>query len=411
VEVFICYPNAAKARAAQVAAKLRSQGHRVFLDQDSLPSGQDYDQRIRNAVNSCDVFLFFITPESIGAGKYTLTELGYAKKRWPNPTGRVLPVMVESTAFDLIDPYLTESVTVLQTKGNFATEVMNALQEHLQSPHALPNKSNRRRRRIFMGAGLAVCSALVGLYWAVSETRQPQIGSAISTSPDGDSARPTSERKGPSKEISPTESSDTRQAQEDKPREARLKPRARRSAQPGKSKTSPEKAEKPRDTDIPDQTCVYLCGEAGRCTHTAVHRDGWLPCIATSEQDCQRARRCSQYGECGLNKESYNCRPTTNEHCRSSASCKTSGKCSLAGKRCIAQEAEDCLNSVACDDHGDCSVTKEGSCGALSDADCRRSRKCKERGACYLSEGSRCTGGPDPQQPMVDDEHHKYVPP
>lgn len=45
-----------------------------------------------------------------------------ARRKWPTPAGRVLPVMISETSFETIPPYL-KAVTVLHPKGSVAAEV------------------------------------------------------------------------------------------------------------------------------------------------------------------------------------------------------------------------------------------------------------------------------------------------
>ncbi len=56
-------------------------------------------------------------------GRYTLTELKIASRKWPNSTGRVLPVMIEATPFEAMPAYL-KAVTVLTPEGTVAAEVL-----------------------------------------------------------------------------------------------------------------------------------------------------------------------------------------------------------------------------------------------------------------------------------------------
>ena len=46
------------------------------------------------------------TSTSLASGCYTLSELGYAQKKWKDPTGHMLPVMVEPLEMEDVDPYL-----------------------------------------------------------------------------------------------------------------------------------------------------------------------------------------------------------------------------------------------------------------------------------------------------------------
>ncbi len=158
MQVFISHPHEYESQAADVAAKLRVQGHSVFLDRDSLPPGDSFDDRIRAAVAACDLFLFFIGPDSLARGRYTLTELGYAKERWKNPRGRVLPVMVGDTDIERVDPYL-RSVSILQTTGDFATEVANRAAEMLRAGRA---SAGRRLGAWIRGWISTVASTVLG---------------------------------------------------------------------------------------------------------------------------------------------------------------------------------------------------------------------------------------------------------
>jgi hypothetical protein len=100
----------------------------VFLDESDLPPGEDYHSRIRNAVKAADRFVFLVSTHSVSSYRYTLSELEFAKFKWPHPQGRVFPVMISPVALEEIDPYL-RAVTLLQPKGNVAAEVCSVLTE------------------------------------------------------------------------------------------------------------------------------------------------------------------------------------------------------------------------------------------------------------------------------------------
>lgn len=96
--------------------------HTVFFDRNSLPEGEDFDERIRKAIRHSDLFIFCISPNSTCQGSYTLTELKFAENKWAHPKGRVLPIMIQETDYDDIPSYL-KAVTVLEPAGNAAAEV------------------------------------------------------------------------------------------------------------------------------------------------------------------------------------------------------------------------------------------------------------------------------------------------
>jgi TIR domain-containing protein len=122
VRVFIAHSNKDNRVAGELAEKLRAQDLEVFLDDDSLPPAADYDGRIRAAIEACDVFVFLVSAASTTPGTYALTELGIARRRWPNPAGRVLPVLVGPVDVRSLPPYLTQGVTVFSPMGNAAAE-------------------------------------------------------------------------------------------------------------------------------------------------------------------------------------------------------------------------------------------------------------------------------------------------
>jgi hypothetical protein len=121
MKIFLAYAATDKTAAESVAFSLRSRGHKVFLDRDDLPAGGSYDQQIERAVKASDIFVFLISPDSVTEGRYTLTELSFAREKWPDPNDHVLPVMARETPLDQIDPYL-KAVTILKRKGSIAAE-------------------------------------------------------------------------------------------------------------------------------------------------------------------------------------------------------------------------------------------------------------------------------------------------
>jgi hypothetical protein len=125
-KIFISYASQDKVAAESIAFSLRSRGYEVFLDRDKLPPGISYDLQIETAVQGSDFLVFLISPDSVAGGRYTLTELSFARRRWPTPTGRVLPVLIRATEFDQIPGYL-KAVTILHPEGNVAAETSAAV--------------------------------------------------------------------------------------------------------------------------------------------------------------------------------------------------------------------------------------------------------------------------------------------
>ena len=48
--------------AERLALSLRGDGYTVFFDQSDIGAGEEYDSRIRKAIEACDLFVFLISP-------------------------------------------------------------------------------------------------------------------------------------------------------------------------------------------------------------------------------------------------------------------------------------------------------------------------------------------------------------
>jgi TIR domain len=157
MRIFMCYASEQHNLAARLAAALRGQAHEVFLDRDDLPPGHSFDDRIRQAIKKCHLFIFLISPHAVEQNAYTLSELKFAREKWPNPGSHVLPVMAVETPFDTIPGYLS-NLTILRPEGNLVAEVL-AETDRLQ-------KQYRFRHTAFSVAPIVVIFLLfiVGVY-------------------------------------------------------------------------------------------------------------------------------------------------------------------------------------------------------------------------------------------------------
>jgi hypothetical protein len=135
VKVFLSYAHEQRGIAEEVSAAISVRGHDVFFDRSTLKAGVEYDARIQTAIQDCDLFVFLVSADSLKKGNYTLTELGFVKEKWRNPSGRVLPVMVTPTIISKVDAYL-RSVTILYPQGNVAAEVA-ATVDALSKPESI----------------------------------------------------------------------------------------------------------------------------------------------------------------------------------------------------------------------------------------------------------------------------------
>jgi hypothetical protein len=129
LRIFLSHASEDTHKAQEVTLALLQEGHEVFFDRNSLPAGVGFRRAIRDELFQADLFLFLVSPAALAEGRYTRTELKLAGERWPDPSGRILPVIVSKTDWDTIPPYLT-AVTILKPEGNLAAEVVHHI-EHL----------------------------------------------------------------------------------------------------------------------------------------------------------------------------------------------------------------------------------------------------------------------------------------
>ncbi len=148
--IFLSYPSELRDDADTLNLSLTGRGHTVFFDKDSLPKGDTYEQQIERAVKRSTLIIFLVSPNAFEQGRYTLTELQIARRQWPSPGGRVLPVVVRPTQMADIPTYL-KAVTVLEPSGSVSAEVASTVDEML----AAISRKARPLRLTGLAIGLA----------------------------------------------------------------------------------------------------------------------------------------------------------------------------------------------------------------------------------------------------------------
>ncbi|MFN0182224.1 MAG: toll/interleukin-1 receptor domain-containing protein, partial [Aquabacterium sp.] len=174
MKIFLSYASEDRALAEEIQLALAGAGHEVFFDRESLPAGGDYHTRIKASVDGADAFVFLISPDSVAAGGYALTEMGYARANWPHPKAHVLPVLLRATPFDRIPAYL-KSVTVLEPSGNAAAETVAAVQRLAGQQAEAPSTPAGRRNATYAAvAGVAVLALAAAFFFWPDPAGSPQ---------------------------------------------------------------------------------------------------------------------------------------------------------------------------------------------------------------------------------------------
>lgn len=171
MKLFICHSKASpeSVRLAQELAYSLREDYEVFFDEASLPAGQSFDKRIWQAIQESDGMIFLASPQALEAGRFTLTELKFAKNRWTSGTGKVLPVLLDSATANDLDAYLS-ILHFIQPAGNARAEILAEVRRMWPA--------NRKRRALI---GALVAPPLVALiaWGAVERSWVLERGSAI----------------------------------------------------------------------------------------------------------------------------------------------------------------------------------------------------------------------------------------
>jgi TIR domain len=128
MKIFISFASEQKEVADMISLRLRERNHDVFLSASNLAAGFSYDYRLLEAINKAELFIFLISPESISKGRYTLSELEFARAKWPHPQSHVLPVIVSPTPIARIPTYL-RAITILEPRGDIVAETNAAVEK------------------------------------------------------------------------------------------------------------------------------------------------------------------------------------------------------------------------------------------------------------------------------------------
>jgi hypothetical protein len=166
MRIFLSYASEQRDLADDLAQRLNSAGIDVFYDRESLEPGASFDARIRQAVARADVFVFLASPDSLRPGTYALTELGFARQRWPRATGRVITVVVGDMPIATLPGYL-RSVTVLHPQGDAIAETVAAISR-------LASGARKKRLLQFALGSLVLAAAAAPLWPLLRKAQAPE---------------------------------------------------------------------------------------------------------------------------------------------------------------------------------------------------------------------------------------------
>ncbi len=124
MQIFISFASEQSKTAESIYRKLLAAGYDVFFSSDSIRAGEGYDERIRNAIVDADRVIFLASPDSLQDGCYTLTELQMISRKWEDPTGVVMPVLLEGATYGDLPAYLGAVTSAIEPQGSVESEVV-----------------------------------------------------------------------------------------------------------------------------------------------------------------------------------------------------------------------------------------------------------------------------------------------
>ena len=127
-KIFLSYPSEEELLAGEIALALKSYGHVVFFDKESLPPATDFRKQIERAIRASDRFIFLASRSALTEGRYTRTELGLAKERWPSPQGHVYTIIVDPNLPPAALPPYLKSVQLVKRDGEVPADVARAIE-------------------------------------------------------------------------------------------------------------------------------------------------------------------------------------------------------------------------------------------------------------------------------------------
>lgn len=128
MRIFLSYSRNDQAIVERIRASLNAAGFESFLDTKDLPLGQEYNARIKLAIEEADLFLFLASDASVRPGSYAMTELSFAEQKWLNPSGYVLPVLLEGLNASQLPAYL-RPINALQAHENVDAQIVGWVED------------------------------------------------------------------------------------------------------------------------------------------------------------------------------------------------------------------------------------------------------------------------------------------
>lgn len=173
-KIFISYASQDRDLARDIQARLRQHGHDVFFDQQGLKPSDGYDKIIAERIARSDAMIFLCSQASLAEGRYTRTELKLAEQVWPNPAGRILPIMLGDAEVGDLPSYI-KGLSAYRPEGEPVSEIV-----HLVESLTEGRRWTRLRSRFgWIALGLGAIAAIALGLTAIMRSDEPVDGRAV----------------------------------------------------------------------------------------------------------------------------------------------------------------------------------------------------------------------------------------
>jgi len=127
-KVFLSHHSGDKKFVRELASALRAQKIDVFLDEENIAPGQNWQSQIRRAVQDSDVVVAVLTPKSLQSN-VSFIELGMA---W-GLGKRIIPLVPRGQVVDIGSlPPTLQGLQLLDVQSKSATEVATEIHGHMK---------------------------------------------------------------------------------------------------------------------------------------------------------------------------------------------------------------------------------------------------------------------------------------
>ena len=110
MKIFVSHADEQKKVVEQIAIALRNADHIAIFDKDDLPADGGYNTRIRLAIERSDVFIYYVSPESVAEDCYARTELLFAQKHFKKGCQSPVAYVSERTNPEIVDGLVVEFI-------------------------------------------------------------------------------------------------------------------------------------------------------------------------------------------------------------------------------------------------------------------------------------------------------------